>query len=76
MAEKLEAYEFTRGRPTVYRWDEWFDGSIWRLERSVDFPGATASSFRVTVYNNAAKRNIQVKAYMESDDVLVIQAQR
>lgn len=44
MATRLETYDFS-GQSSIsnaedrmtYPWNEWFDGSIWRIEQGVDF---------------------------------------
>lgn len=38
MAERLSSYDFSkRKRATKYPWDEWLDGSVWRITQGVDF---------------------------------------
>ena len=43
MATKLKKYDWdnssnmTKGEKAVYPWDEWLDGSIWRLTHGKDF---------------------------------------
>ena len=44
MAERLATYDFTNSSiisnaqdRMTYPWDEWFDGSIWRIEQGLDF---------------------------------------
>lgn len=42
MAKRLESYDWTRQskmspKGAVYPWADWFDGSIWMIERGVDF---------------------------------------
>lgn len=37
MAERIEPFTPRSGRPPSYPWDEWMDGSTWRIERGVDF---------------------------------------
>lgn len=36
MAEKLDTYDFARRGPT-HPWDEWTDGSIWKVKVGEDF---------------------------------------
>jgi len=43
MSERLTTYDFSRPSAITssermnYPWDDWFDGSIWRIEQGVDF---------------------------------------
>ena len=43
MSERLTTYDFSKSSIITstermnYPWDEWFDGSIWRIEQGVDF---------------------------------------
>lgn len=43
MSERLSTYDFTKSSNITstermnYPWDQWFDGSIWRIEQGVDF---------------------------------------
>jgi hypothetical protein len=43
MAQRLNTYDFSKPSNITtqdrmsYPWDQWFDGSIWRIEQGVDF---------------------------------------
>lgn len=38
MAERIESIAVARkGRPPIYPWSEWMDGSAWRIRRGKDF---------------------------------------
>jgi hypothetical protein len=62
-----------RGRPDMYPWDEWFDGSIWKLTRGEDFD-ATTNSMRMMTYKNGERRGIKVKTSIQDENTLLIQA--
>lgn len=73
MAEKLESFRFTgAGKPGRFPWNEWFDGSVWKLTRGVDFEVAIPS-FRSTVCNAARRLGGRARTQAVGEDVLVIQ---
>lgn len=80
MATKLETFPpSTRGRKSQYPWDQWGDGSIWQLQRGVDFT-ATAQSMRQNVSKAASQvgksaRTSIVRGQDENgaDDTLIVQ---
>lgn len=50
MAERIDNLTPFRGRPPVYPWSEWMDGSAWRIRHGVDFdasPSSMASMVRL-----------------------------
>lgn len=68
--KKLTEYGFEgRGRRQMYAWDEWFDGSIWRAERGIDFQ-CEPESFRVQACTEAKQRGIKVQTSVEGDAVI------
>ncbi len=71
MAERLENYEFANkaGRPLKYPWDEWLDGSVWRITRGADFD-AKPSSVRSGVYRSAQQRGLRTESRIEGDSVI------
>ncbi len=72
MAERLEHYEFGNnkaGRPLKYPWDEWLDGSTWRITRGTDFD-AKPSSVRSEVYRSAYQRGLRIESRIEGDSVI------
>lgn len=73
MAERLKSYEFSGVGITTYPWDEWLDGSIWRLEKGRDFE-CRYNSFRSHVHVEAKKRGLRVRTSGETATTLVIQA--
>lgn len=49
MAERIDKLEPLRGRPAIYPWEQWLDGSAWRIRRGEDFeipPGSMAAIIR------------------------------
>lgn len=56
-----------------YPYDEWFDGSVWKLKMYEDFfvhPG----SMRSALYHAARKRDLKVKVHMPTtEDALYVQ---
>jgi len=81
MARKLRSYQFGSrhvGRPALYPWDEWLDGSIVEVTEGEDVPNIT--NFRSTLHQAAERNNKSVRSRRErrSDgpDRLVFQAKR
>lgn len=37
MAERIDQVTPLRGRPAIYPWELWLDGSAWRITRGTDF---------------------------------------
>ena len=67
MADRLETYEFTGpGRGYTYPWDEWTDGSSWRVVGGEDYRGK-AVSFRANLYRVAKVRDLTVQSEIERD---------
>lgn len=52
MAEKLAAMPKKRGRATVHPWDDWADGSVWKIKKDEDFFG-DLESMRTQLYGKA-----------------------
>lgn len=77
MAERLDSFP-GRG-PSVgaaqrYPWDEWFDGSVWKLKQGEDFPG-DIEGFRGTLYKKAQMRGHKARvALLKDENAIVIQA--
>lgn len=71
MAEVLENYEFSR-RNSIYRWEDWLDGQVWKLTFNLDFT-VKYSSMRAMVAVEAKRRGLKVRSRLD-DNVLVIQA--
>jgi hypothetical protein len=71
MAERLENYEFGGrfGRPPKHPWNEWLDGSTWRITRGIDFD-ARPSSIRQEILQTAARRGLGAETSVEGDSVV------
>lgn len=73
MAEKLK--DFTpNNRPgpdPKHRWDQWFDGSIWKLTAGYDFT-CTLASMRQQIYAAARERGYVVSVFTELDESALI----
>lgn len=56
-----------------YPYDEWFDGSVWRLKMYEDF-WVHPKSMQSAVYQAARKRNMKVKTHIPTTaDAIYIQ---
>lgn len=75
MAERIETYQWKMGGGggSKYPWDEWADGTIWRLTKEEDFPYANAKSLRVRLYKVANERGMKVRSAIEDGGALVFQ---
>lgn len=63
----------TTAKDEKYGYDEWFDGSVWRLKMYEDF-FVQPSSMQSAVYQAARKRNLKVRTHIPTtDDCLYIQ---
>ena len=71
MAERLENYEFGKasGRPPKYPWDEWLDGSTWRITRGADFDGKVVS-MRKMVSLAGRQRGLRAETRIEGDSLI------
>lgn len=77
MARRLKTYDFgdryrDNGR-IGHPWDEWLDGSPWRLKRGTDFE-ATVKNFQAHVARAASARGLSIRTKREDDSTVVIQA--
>lgn len=56
-----------------YPYDDWFDGSIWRLKQYEDF-FVSPKAMRNAIYQAAKKRNLKVKSHVpRSDNAVYVQ---
>lgn len=60
MAERIDNVTPLRGRAPIYPWDEWTDGSAWRIRRGVDFETST-QSMRSVLTTYAGRNNLNVR---------------
>lgn len=54
------------GRPALYPWDEWLDGSAWRIRRGEDFTVAP-ESMATQIRNTARDRGGRARARLTPD---------
>lgn len=65
MAERLDHYDWSANRRrTNYPWDEWCDGSIWRVKQGEDFE-VSARSLESTLRAKAKVINKTAKVRIE-----------
>jgi hypothetical protein len=73
MAERLDS--FPASQQSRYPWDEWLDGSPWRLMKGQDFQSATPT-FRANAQIQAKKRDGRIRSRAiktDGHEALVIQ---
>lgn len=73
MAKKLNEFTFRSKGKSKYPIDKWFDGSIWRLERGVDFQ-ISVNNIRNICFTLAHKNGLGLRTGVVDDNTLVIQA--
>lgn len=75
MAEKLAGFNFQKPQNagSRYPWEEWFDGSVWKLVQEEDFPGRGIESFAAAIYSQAKRRNCKARV-AQRKGYLVMQA--
>lgn len=57
-----------------YPYDEWFDGSVWRLKLYEDF-FVSPRSMQSAIYQSARKRNLKVRTHIPTTgDAIYVQA--
>lgn len=73
MAEKLSEFPAHRRgvRTSQYPWDEWFDGSVWKLTEGEDFT-CKPESLRSSATAAAAAQGLALKTSVDPDDNAVI----
>ena len=80
MAEILENHHFSKGKRgnPQYKYDEWFDGQIWKIKKYNSLHGQHAcdfdcnvSSMRTNLYNAARSRGIEIRTEIGPDYVIV-----
>lgn len=63
--------------PKGYPWADWFNGSLWVVERGVDFPGTiTAETFRKQVLTKARRWGLLVRTSNVGDHPTQVKIQR
>jgi hypothetical protein len=74
MAQRITAFPITDGPVRRrYPWDDWLDGSVWKLQAGVDFD-ADVDQFRNRCYTMAARRELSVRTtkVIEGDDIFLV----
>lgn len=67
MATRLDSYEFKqKGRPNLYDWDSFLDGSIWQVTRGLDYLSKT-KSMRSTIAVQAKRQGKKVRTSILRD---------
>lgn len=68
MAERLTEYDFDAKAPHVskYPWDQWTDGSIWKVESGKDFT-CKVETFRTLLTQRATDSGLSVKVRFEKE---------
>jgi hypothetical protein len=64
MAEKLADMPSKRGRAQKHPWDEWADGSVWKITKDQDFSGAV-ESMRTQLYGKARQLNKELEILVD-----------
>ncbi len=73
MSEILESYNFTSsGRKSIYPYDEWFDGQIWKLTKGFDFE-CQPNSLRQAFYKAANRKGIRIHVSLLANGDVVVQ---
>jgi predicted nuclease of predicted toxin-antitoxin system len=70
MAEQVNG--FSKGIRKVHNWDEWLNGKIWRLTKTVDFNVSTRD-FANAARRMGKRRNGKVRTNTVSPTVIEIQ---
>lgn len=68
MAQKLEAMPKRRGRGQVHPWEQWADGSAWKITQGEDFHGAV-ESMRTQLFGKARSLGKKVELVVEGDSI-------
>lgn len=71
MAERIDTFSKpprTGGRPALYPWPEWMDGSTWRIVQGEDFK-VPATSMAQTIRVTAWRRGVPVRVFVHGDSV-------
>jgi hypothetical protein len=72
VAERIDSLTPLRGRPPVYPWETWMDGSAWRIRRGVDFL-VSAESMAAQIRMRGARDDVAVFARCPDDDTVEFQ---
>lgn len=69
MGVKIEEFNFaaTRGGGYGHPWEEWTDGSIWKVQKGVDYEGITGK-FRDRLYKRGKDHGMRVQSAIVTED--------
>lgn len=73
MANRLDRFPPSIGRPPKYDWDAWLDGGVWQLFRGVDYHIETANM--VPQIHRAAKLRGMVARTKCHSGSIILQAE-
>lgn len=62
MAERIDNLTRRAGRPALYPWVEWMDGSAWRISQGKDFT-VSPESMAQNIRERGRRYGIEVTAY-------------
>lgn len=57
-------------RESIYPWDKWFDGQVWKLTQGEDFT-ITPAGFRALAVKTAQRRNIAATVALRGSSVFI-----
>lgn len=70
MSEILSDFEFRKvGRPSMYPWEHWSDGRIWKVKRGDDFQ-VKPLTLRESVYQYAKKNQLHPEVQIDGEYVV------
>ncbi len=70
MARTLRHYPKPNKRDSLYPWDTWLDGRVWKLTKGPDFE-CECNSLRGAAYAAAARAGVTVKVTVDGDHVIL-----
>lgn len=75
MAERIESLPPVKGRPLIYPWSEWMDGSAWRITHGEDFH-VSAATMAQLVRQRGLRHGVSVSARLSGDESVEFQFER
>ena len=72
MAERISDITPLRGRPAMYPWEQWLDGSAWRITRGSDFDISPVSMAAI-IRQRAERAGLSATCRRVGDDALEFQ---
>jgi len=79
MAQRINEFPKTTSTTRRYPWDEWCDGSVWKVRRGEDYPGedrisaaarpqGATDDFRKRLYTQASRAGMDVRTKKGVDE--------